>query len=63
MKVFIEKTNKNVNLKAKDVQELLSKLKINPTTVLVVKNGEIALDNEKLSSNDKIRLLSVVSGG
>lgn len=63
MKVFIEKTNKTITTSAKTVKELLTKLKINPTTVLVTKNNELVLDEEKLSNKDNIKILSVVSGG
>ncbi len=63
MKVLIEKTNKTFNIEAKTVKELLIKLKINPTTVLVTRNNEIILESEKLNKDDKIKILSVVSGG
>jgi thiamine biosynthesis protein ThiS len=63
MKVYIEKTGKTVSVTAKDVKELLSKLKINPTTVLVTRNNEIIIESEKLKSTDKIKILSVISGG
>ena len=63
MEVFIEKTNKTIKVEAKTIKELLKKLKINSTTVLVVKNDEIILENEKINPKDKIKILSVVSGG
>ena len=61
--MFIEKTNKNISINAKTVKELLVKLKLNPTTVLVTKNNEIALEDAKLSSKDTVKILSVISGG
>ncbi len=63
MKVFIDKTNETKELEAETVSELLSKLKINPTTVIVTKNNELITEEEKLSSKDEIKILSVVSGG
>ncbi len=63
MEVYIEKTNKTVSVKVSTVKELLNKLKLNPTTVLVVKNNEIVLDDEKLTNADSVRILSVISGG
>lgn len=63
MKVFIEKTNKTITAKAMTAKELLSKLKINPITVLVIRNNELVLDEEKLSDKDEIKILSVISGG
>ncbi len=63
VKVFIERENKNLNVKAKDVVELLKNLKINKEVVLVVKNGVLVTEDEKLNSKDKIELISVISGG
>lgn len=63
MKVFIEKTNETKELESKTVNELLSKLKINPTTVIVIRNSELVTEDEQLSSKDEIKILSVISGG
>jgi len=63
MKIYIERTNKNINAKAGNVRELLKKLKLNPTAVLVRVNGEIVTEDKKLNSKDKIIIHSVVSGG
>lgn len=63
MKVFIEKENKYKTLKASTVKALLSKLNINQSTVLVVINNELVTEDAKLKQKDKVKLLSVVSGG
>lgn len=63
MKVYIEQTGKNVNAKAPSVGALLKKLNINPVTVLVVKNSALVTEDAKLSEKDKVKILSVVSGG
>ncbi|MFA5887633.1 MAG: MoaD/ThiS family protein [Candidatus Nanoarchaeia archaeon] len=63
MKVYIEQTGKTANAKAPSVGALLKKLNINPVTVLVVKNGTLVTEDSKLSDKDKIKILSVVSGG
>jgi sulfur carrier protein ThiS len=42
---------------------LLNKLKINPVTVIVSRNNELILGDEKLKNDDEIRILSVISGG
>lgn len=63
VKVFIERENKNVNVKAKNVTELLKNLKINKEVVLVVKNGVLVTEDEKLEENDNVGLVSVISGG
>ena len=64
--VFFDREDKKEGMELKEkssVGELLSFLKINPVTVLVVKNKEIVLQDELLSNNDEIKILSVVSGG
>lgn len=63
MKVYIERDNRAVNENANTVAGLLEKLKINPVTVIVVKNGCLVTEDEKLSAKDKVKILSVVSGG
>lgn len=63
MKVFIEKTNETKEIEAKTVKELLLKLKINLTTVIVTKNNELVTEDQNLSSKDEVKILSVISGG
>lgn len=63
MKVYIEQTGKNVSIKAPSVGALLKKLNINPVTVLIVKNGTLVTEDSKLTEKDKVKILSVVSGG
>ncbi len=63
MKVSIIKENKVVEEKAKTVEELLEKLNINHTTVLVVRNKTLLTQKAELSDDDKIELLPVISGG
>ena len=62
-KVFIEKENKTVNVEAKTVKEIIEKLKINKEVVIISKNNELVTEDSKVSKNDKIKLLSVISGG
>lgn len=64
--VFIDKENKNIKLELQDgslVSELLKRLNINPITVIVARKNELILEDEKLSDNDEIKILSVISGG
>ncbi len=63
MKVYIEKTNEHIDIKAKSVKELLDKLKINPTTVLVSRNNKLVSGDIKVNENDEVKIISVVSGG
>ena len=64
--VFIDKKNKNATFeldKSSSVLELLNKLKLNPVTVIVSRNNELIMEDEKLNDNDEIKILSVISGG
>ena len=64
--VFIDRENKNTTLNLDNnsiVSDLLKKLSINPVTVIVSRNNELILEDEKLNNNDKINILSVISGG
>ena len=64
--VFIDKENKDARLELPQgslVLELLKKLKINPVAVIVSRNNELILEDEKLNNNDEIKILSVISGG
>ena len=64
--VFIDRENKNAKLDLENnsiVTDLLKKLDINPVTVIVSRNNELILEEEKLNNNDEIRILSVISGG
>lgn len=61
--VFIERENKKANIKAKNAKEVMQILKINPETVLIVKNNELVLAEENLNDSDDLKLLSVISGG
>ena len=63
MEVYIERENKKANIEAKTVEELLNKLKINSTTVIVSANDELVTEDYKLNKKDKIKIMSVISGG
>ena len=64
--VFIDRENKNISAEldgSSSVSDLLKKLKINSVTVIVSRNNELILEDEKLKDNDEIKILSVISGG
>ncbi len=63
MEVYIERTKETKKAHAKTVKELLETLKINPTTIIAVVNGEAVTEKMKLSEEDKVTIMSVVSGG
>ena len=63
MDVFIERINKKTKVDAKDGEALLKKLKLDPNNVLIVRNDTLVTSKTKLSNTDKIKLISVISGG
>jgi len=65
MKVYIEKDNRSLDIDEKKIRgdELLKVLKINPSSVILVKNDEVVLEDEIFENDDDVKILSVVSGG
>ena len=64
MEIFIERLNRQLDLKfSGSVSDLLVQIKISSEECLVVRDGELLLEDELLHNSDKIRILSVVSGG
>ncbi|MBI3033603.1 MoaD/ThiS family protein [Candidatus Woesearchaeota archaeon] len=64
MKVHIEKEGRDEKLEFNGtVSELLALLKINPETVLVARDDELVTPADRLSNKDKVKILSVISGG
>lgn len=62
--VFYDRENLKKTLEIKGtVKDLLEKLKINETTVIVARDDKVLLSSEKLKENDSLKILSVVSGG
>ena len=45
------------------VKDLLIKININPVTVIVSRDDNIILEDEKLKDKDNLKLISVISGG
>ena len=66
IKIFVDMDNLNKTLELESnstVADLLKKLNINPVTVIVSRNDELILEDEKLNNEDEIKILSVISGG
>ena len=64
--LFIDRENKTKTVQLtgdSKVSDLLKELNINPVTVIVSRNSELILEDEKLNDNDDITILSVISGG
>ena len=64
MKVYIERTKETKEIEFNGtVQELLDRLEIISETVLVAREGTIITEDEQVTNEDMIKILSVVSGG
>ena len=64
MEIFDEKKQAKLNVTFSGIlAELLDQLDINPVTVIVTRNSEVLTNDEFLNNEDKIEILSVVSGG
>jgi len=58
VKVFLEKESKNLDVpKGQNIESLLKKLRINPQTVIVMKNGDAVSEQETLKGNDNLRII------
>ncbi len=60
--VFL-RDKKNVEVEAKDVSEVFSKLEILKEQYVVMKNGKIVCEDEELKDEDTVQLFTVSSGG
>lgn len=64
MKVFIDRDNKELELEFKGkAGALLEQLEINSETVVITRNGELITEDDNVSGDDKVKIISVVSGG
>jgi sulfur carrier protein ThiS len=62
-KVFLEKEEEIKEVEATTLKEVYTKLKINSTTVIAIKNNELIVESTKLNSKDEIKIIPVISGG
>jgi len=60
---FGRKTEKLNIPKGTTIYEILKKLEINREVVIVARNGEIVPESEELRDEDKIQIITVISGG
>ena len=63
MKVYYDREDKTFAVKAKNVKELLKELKVLKNSVIVVVNAEVITEDYVFKKKDKVKILSVVSGG
>jgi thiamine biosynthesis protein ThiS len=58
-----EQTTEDISFAKETVNDLLTQLSINPETVLVTRNGTVLTGSHSLQNNDRVEILSVISGG
>jgi len=58
-----EQTTEKIFFQKKTLGELLNQLRINPETIIAVKDNTVITEDEELEDNETIELLSVISGG
>jgi sulfur carrier protein ThiS len=64
MDIFIDRDGKTIKVKfTGQVRMLLKKLDILAETVIVTREDDLLTEDDKVYDKDKIRILSVVSGG
>ena len=64
--VFFDRENKEKTIELdinSSVRDLLTKMNINPVTVIISRYNNIITENETINDKDKIKLISVISGG
>jgi len=66
LKVFYDRESREKTIELGNnatIKDLLKKMEINPVTVIVSKNNDVVLEDEKLKEKDDIKIISVISGG
>ena len=64
MEIFLERENRKINIKFNgSAAELLKKLNLNQSAVLVSRGKVLITEDTKLSDSDSVKIMSVVSGG
>jgi sulfur carrier protein ThiS len=66
MEIYLEKENKTIQKELKtpvELKKLLRELNISIESIILIKNNEITLEDEDVCDTDKIKILTVVSGG
>jgi sulfur carrier protein ThiS len=60
IKVFLDKESKNLEIpKGQTIESVLKRMKINPQTVIVMKNGDAVSEQDSLRENDSLKIIKV----
>jgi len=64
MKLYVQKSGQHKEMKfSGTAKTLLNRLKINPETIIITKNGILITEDDNLADSDDVEILQVVSGG
>lgn len=64
MKITTERPKKTITMEYEGAAiDLLKKLEIAQEEVLIIRNGKLVTEDEHVTDDDEIELLSVISGG
>lgn len=63
MKVHYDREKKSLEVKSKNVKDMLKELKITKNSVIVAVNNQLVTEDYIFKKSDKVKILSVVSGG
>lgn len=63
MKAYYDRSKEEFEFSSSNVKGMLKELKIFSNTVIVAVNGEVVSEDYEFKEKDKIKILSVVSGG
>ena len=66
VEIYLERENKTINVEIKNkkkIKELLNEMNISISSVIISKNDNVTLEEDFIENEDKIKVLSVVSGG
>ena len=63
MNVYIDRNDRNEVVEANSIKEIANKLNINLEEFIIVRDDELITEDTKLNDKDKIKFLSVISGG
>ena len=65
MRVIINnQQEKEINIDGEiTINERLKKLNLNRESVVVIVNGEIKVEEEKVKNSDEVKIISAISGG
>ena len=66
MELYIEREDTTRHLHVEQptpIKQILKQFNISSSSVILVRNGDICLEDELVEDRDHIKLLSVVSGG